>query len=1233
MSETNRIQEIIQARKRKFRIKFIRYATVGFLFWLLGAYLYHFHLDTGLTEKDIEKFQDRFTDKCEELDQELTKFIQLLDKEESEQDQFALSRRMRERTGFDYFVYSKDTLRLWSSNQVPVPSRLSKALIYSEVNFLSNGWYRLSSFQRKDKVYVASFLIKTQYKHENKDLVNEFSDELIGNFDGNLSLNDDGYLIKNPAGEVIFSIVPSEETEKKVGLEFFIFICYLLAAVILLQLFINAFQRLLKNLPILLIIFPAILVFLRYFWLKSGWTGPFASFELFNPELFAASDLVPSLGDLIINVAIFYFMVHFLLKRTRNWFRRGNRKLKLVFFVVPLFLVSFFVAFWINDVIYSLVYHSKMSFDLERLFELDIYSFISVAIIGASFYAYFRLVQYIIIQLKKSDFEWNRLAFLWVITSAAYIIFDQIYYNPSFLTSLWPIFMSGSLLWFQYKEKDYKFVHVISMVAFIAFYAAYILRGYSTQNEEEIRMTQAEKIAKDKDPITEYDYHSIEKKLQRDEFLIPYFKKDFNHAVFSEDLESSYFKKLKDDYDLVFYLFNSEKKLVKDFRNYHVKNYDRLQDIIHFSGTVSETNPNIYFIKDYTDKLTYIAEMPVLRNDSLYGYFFTEMRSKKFPEDIGLPSLLLEEGATTFDQFKNYSIAKYVEGKLVTRKGEYTYPIVSADWFSVDDKFVNRDGYSHYVYQEGGYTTIISKPLSSNLALFTSFSYLLIIFGVLLLIPLGYKQFKNKITFQNIKLNVKIQTLLIGSILITLIAFAVGAGTYVEGQYHESNKGFMKEKLVSVKTELEGKLKEEGPLKKDLSPYLEYLLKKFSAVFATDINVYNLMGDMLASSQPKIYSKGLIANKMNTIAFEEVHLDNKSEYIHEETIGKLNYLSAYTPFFNQRGELLGYLNVQYISRQDKLETQISGFLLAIINIMVLMLAFSTIIAITLSNRLTRPLKYIQDSLKGIQFGSRSKPIEYEGTDEIGELVREYNRKVEELQRNAEALAKSERESAWREMAKQVAHEIKNPLTPMKLSIQHLKRSINVADEDSAAKLERVTKSLIEQIDALTKIANEFSNFAKMPKANETEVDLTEILQNTVAVFSENEKANVSLDISNCDSAVIWADKDLLLRVFNNLIKNAIQAIPADQDGKVKVDLTFNQGRYLVAVNDNGSGISDEEKEKIFVPYFTTKSKGTGLGLAMSKQIVESMKGEIWFESSVGLGTTFYVSFGQFNTDK
>ena len=1215
----------------KTKRRFIWSALVGFLFWITGSYLFHFQLHSDIEQGGITDFELAFQEKSAELYKELNRFSHSYTGQKTADAKFGLAEKLEEETGFAFYSFNGDTLDLWSSNRIAVPHPSDSYWEHNEIVLLQNGWYKLTTIRDEERLFVGAFLVKNEYNYENEDLVNQFSPELAPNLRGDISFSDTGFAVHNAAGEKIFSIIPNDEVEKYTLLELIIFACYLIGFVILLQLLINAFQRLLITKPVLLILFPLAVIGLRYLWLTNEIHGFFVDFELFNPELFASSRLAPSLGDLIINIAIFYFVVHFLLKRTRNWFATGNLKLKLVVFVVPLFLTSFYIAFQINEIIHSLVYNSKISFDLERLFDLNLYTFLSIALIGASFYAYFKLVQYIIIQLKISKFEWNRLAFMWVITSFIYIITDQIYFGQSLLTSLWPIFLSGSLLWFHFKEKDYKFVHVISMLAFIAFYASYILQGYSSDNERNIRVFQADKIAKDRDHFSEIDFAELESKIEKDKFIQPYFIGNFDHSLFSETIEERYFGRLKDKFQLKYFLFDSNEKLLYDPRNYDLKSFERFNEIIKSAGVQSEIAENLYFINDYTDKLNYLSKINVYQKDSLYGYLITELRSTKFPDEIGLPSLLLDDRTATINHLKNYSIAKYVNNNLVTRRGDYNYPTSAASWLNREGTFTEKGGYSHYVLvgDEGNYT-IVSKEVSTGISLFTSFSYLLIIFGVLLLIPLIYTQLQHKINFNNIKLNVKIQAVLISMIFITLVAFAIGAGAYVADINLETNKDLLKEKIGAVKIELEDRLKLEDEVDDTESEYLDFLLTKFSRVFVTDINIFDAKGDLLASSQPKIYSQGLVSKKMNTAAYRGIHLNNQSEYIHQESIGRLNYLSAYRPVYNQKGQFLAFLNVQYISRQHELENQISGFLLAIINIMVFMLAFSTILSITVSNRLIRPLKNIQESLKNVQIGSASQAIEYNRTDEIGELVKEYNKKVDELQKNAEILAKSERESAWREMAKQVAHEIKNPLTPMKLSIQHLSRSIKLADEESEEKLKRVTKSLIEQIDALTTIANEFSNFAKMPKANEIELDLAEVLKNTVSVFAEYDQHEIILNIQPEEPPMIWADKDLLLRVFNNLIKNALQSIPLGEYGIVHINLKDEGESYLIEVKDNGVGIKTTEQDRIFVPYFTTKSKGTGLGLVMSKQIVEGMQGKIWFESELNVGTSFFVTFPKLN---
>jgi two-component system nitrogen regulation sensor histidine kinase NtrY len=271
-------------------------------------------------------------------------------------------------------------------------------------------------------------------------------------------------------------------------------------------------------------------------------------------------------------------------------------------------------------------------------------------------------------------------------------------------------------------------------------------------------------------------------------------------------------------------------------------------------------------------------------------------------------------------------------------------------------------------------------------------------------------------------------------------------------------------------------------------------------------------------------------------------------------------------------------------------------------------------------------------MQGVQLGKKNEPVEWSSDDEIGALVKEYNRMLSQAEKSAELLARSERESAWREMAKQVAHEIKNPLTPMKLRIQHLERAWKDEAPNFDEKMKVFSESLIEQIDTLTNIANEFSNFAKMPKAQNEAMNLDQVLKATVSLFHSKESFVLSYTSQMNGEANIHADKEQIIRVFNNLITNAIQAIPESQEGKIEVFLRREDDYAVVEVRDNGSGIPAHEQEKIFVPNFTTKSTGTGLGLAMVKNIVENAEGKVWFHSKEKIGSVFFVSFPLILTD-
>jgi len=299
--------------------------------------------------------------------------------------------------------------------------------------------------------------------------------------------------------------------------------------------------------------------------------------------------------------------------------------------------------------------------------------------------------------------------------------------------------------------------------------------------------------------------------------------------------------------------------------------------------------------------------------------------------------------------------------------------------------------------------------------------------------------------------------------------------------------------------------------------------------------------------------------------------------------------------------------------------------MAYTNFYILLIALIIIITLIISNYITYPLQLISENISRIKLGKKNEKIIWRKKDEIGNLIHEYNRMIDELGKSAVLLATSERESAWRDMAKQVAHEIKNPLTPMKLSIQHLEKAWQQRVPDIDERFKKITKTLIEQIESLSAIATEFSDFAKMPTAHKEKINLTELIHASAEMYKD--VSNISFILPEKDNIFnIFADRKQILRVFNNLLSNSVEAISNKTDGKIWITLnTENQIHYL-RFGDNGIGIDENQKKYIFTPDFTTKTAGTGLGLTMVRSIIIESGGEIRFESGKGEGTVFFINF-------
>jgi signal transduction histidine kinase len=780
-------------------------------------------------------------------------------------------------------------------------------------------------------------------------------------------------------------------------------------------------------------------------------------------------------------------------------------------------------------------------------------------------------------------------------------------------------------------ENLFRLNAMVLVIVIFAFVAAHNFIKYSTTREHSQRLILSEKLAVDDDPVAELLYLELSKNLKRDKSVQKLFDQNDLHTrqTLEDFVLPRYFSGYWSKYQITMYAFLGDSSAWGKLPSVKPMPFSEILRKISEYGEPTQTDDNLHYLRNSSDFATYVGILPLHYSlaEKPDGFFVFEMSAKPFPQQIGFPALLIDESARTKQEASIYASARYVNGKLISSRGDYPYQN-RPDKFLANGQnrfFTRFGGFEHLVSQvEPSTVVIISRALKSPIDKATTFSYFCAIFGGLFaLFRLIQLLIKEKGSVQ-INLNQRIQLLLVFLTLTSMLLFAFANRYYIEQKYTEKNRRQIGEKMQSVLLEVKNKLDEEEAITFSMSDYVNRLLSHFSYIFFTDIHLYSPEGDLVATSQMRMFNEGLVSRKMNPEAFVHLNYLDQTDYVHEERIGNLTYISAYTPFYNTQGELLAYLNLPYFAKQAELENEIYSFLVAIINIFVLLFILSIFVGLFISQWITAPLRAIRESLAEIELGKTNKLIPQSGNDEIGLLVAEYNAKVVELEYNAEKLSQSERESAWREMAKQVAHEIKNPLTPMKLSVQHLERSLTRGDDVDKAQIKRLSDTLVEQIDALTEIANAFSNFARMPLAKRETIDLVPIVNSAASLFDKTHNVKIHVTTNGIGEALIKSDKEQMIRVFNNLIKNALQSIPDEKSGVINLRITKDGDWFKIEVGDNGVGIAEADYHRIFVPNFTTKSRGMGLGLAMTKNIVENSSGKIWFESKVGSGSTFYV---------
>jgi signal transduction histidine kinase len=1141
-----------------------------------------------------------------------------------------------------FLVYQSGQLTNWTDNSFPAPDQYDSVMYSKRMLNEGNGWYLLHQEKHGNLVVEGIQLIKYGFKYNNDYLPESFFGKISLPENTNIHLKKKAkgekfYEIRSKEGNVLFYISFSGLPRPGPTLMAVLFILFIISLLFLAALVFELYKTLYTyfNSRWLLLAFFIDIIIVRAIQFYFKIPGVLYDSELFSPIYYASSNIIPSLGDYFINVVLVLQL---------SWLSyRGFEKEGKPFRVKPVMKSIILVAgvivigllyHFANVYIRSLVFNSSISMGFDGLFRVSFLSFTGFSIIAAILFAFL----FAFYTLGKLIFSSGTKPVAFLISGLALTAVDMAYNLGSRDFTVWHSFLLATLFVTFYiqhhneQEVKIKLSQTFLFVFLLAILANFSLNLYNSHKEKEKRRLMALHLSEYRDSLAEYKFGQVSNDILLDEKFIRILSA-FQRNATSEDnvikyLTDNHFNGFWIKYRVQITLCYPGKKLEIKPNNTIVECCDYFDNIILNHGKETSVS-GLYFFDNALDMMYYsgrIAFEPSISGLTSPVFIYVEIISKNNFFAVGYPQLLLEKGASEPDYLNDYSYAIYNKKDLVKSAGIYSYDMHELDYFNNSKVKTNYDynGYNHLFFPIDASTVLIishrNLTLSEKIA---PFSFIFLFLSLFLLFFHFISADNLFIRKKDITFGMRLQAALISIILASSVLIGTVTVLNLVRLNETKNMETVREKMNSVRYELELLLSDYQQLLPEDKNMLADILDRIANALFIDVNLYNTNGELLVSSRRQIFDDKLISTQINPVSRFNVLVNHKSYYFHNETIGNYKFLSAYATIRNYDNKVIGIINLPYFSRQTEQKQELYNFLATFANTFIILIALAILLALLISKYITKPLQLISSKLGNLQLGKANAKIEWTGRDEIGILVAEYNRMIDELGQKAELLAQSERESAWRQMARQVAHEIKNPLTPIKLSIQHLMRAWNDKAPDWEQRLNKFSQTLVMQIDTLSEIATEFSDFAQMPQPDMRRFDIVPLLNHSIGLFANF--SNVTIEFkTDTERCFVNADENQMLRVFNNLIKNAVQAIPIGREGTIVIRLSSSLGNCQISITDNGTGILPEQQNRIFSPNFTTKSAGMGLGLAMVKNIIDVSGGRIWFESVPDNGTTFTV---------
>tara|TARA_R110000796_G_scaffold77585_1_gene173346 strand:+ start:71650 stop:75336 length:3687 start_codon:yes stop_codon:yes gene_type:complete len=951
------------------------------------------------------------------------------------------------------------------------------------------------------------------------------------------------------------------------------------------------------------------------------------SYGLFDPSNFAANYMEPSLGDLLLNqisllVVVVYGFLHF-----HN--RESNTKYDWKFFGI--LLLSIFSFYYLTYELQSMLSNSQWKLDIAKDNSLTIYKLINYFVIfvqGVMFFLLTQLTATRLINLKNKSPFYISLALVFVTAFVLGWIFTESLFAYLLIYIIYLVLIVRLKFPSEIKRLSYNtFLYFFTASFAVALVSTLVLGEDIKKVDRQDKVSIATELLTSKDATAEYLLSEAKKKIEKDILIQTNISNLFSpKQLIRQRIRRTYLGEYFDKYDIEIMLFNGNGRpinntLPNDYSSFSLYSQDQYatdQEGVYFLSFRFPTISNHYYVF-----------MDIKRYNTVVGHIIIQLVKKEQLNNSILPRLLFDESSSVTDN-GHFDYALFQNGEMVSNVGDFNYakdfPNEWKDDPRLFDKGLFGNGYMHLGVQGRDATEyfIISSPRYPNRFMITNFSlFFLFIVGMIILVFLVSALFYN-LRKRTVTIAAKVQILLNFAFFLPLIIVSIVVLRLVNETVRKNIEENYLDVAESAGSNLTITLKEFLDSQSENNETLENRVGEISQYSRADINLYNESGVLIATNQRMIFENQVLSPFVNPKAMAEIIENKSSEKLYSERVGELEYQSTYVGIRSQNNELLGILSMPFFESQTQLKRQQTSIVSNILNSFTFIFIVFVLLSFMASKIITYPFTYLTKRIKATTFSNINEPLEWSAEDEIGLMVREYNRMLVNLERSKKELAMSEKESAWREMAQQVAHEIKNPLTPMKLKLQHLKRVLTEG-KGLEQDFNKPIDSILNQVESLSDIATSFSSFAKMPVPRNERLDLADSLRKVVRLFKADDEVKITPNIPR-NPVWVEGDANLLGRIFNNLILNALQAMPEGRIPALEISLEETQTKAIISVKDNGFGIPEEIQDKIFIPKFSTKVEGSGIGLAIAKRGVEHAGGSIWFETVANEGTTFFLEF-------